>query len=210
MKWIFGSTSPWMGDSRSANGSTRCGMRERANEFCCASSVWRRDFAAIGSRSAAVCSNCVSTLARVIACTAANEEQAGCCCCAAATNDNSERILKKPMSTGKTTKPASVPFRVADHLRNESEIAGFIEAALEDGNPRVLPRVLRSVADSLGGLGKLSERTGLSRETLYRTLSERGNPRYDTLYSILQAFGLRVSVVPQKPTRHSRSHRPAA
>ena len=114
------------------------------------------------------------------------------------------------MSTGKTTKsvPSSRPFRVADYLRNERDIAGFLEAILEDGDPRVLPRALRSVADALGGIGKLAERTGLSRETLYRTLSERGNPRYDTLFNILRAFGLRVSVVPQRSA--SRSHRRAA
>ena len=59
----------------------------------------------------------------------------------------------------------------------------------------------------MGGLGKLAERTGLSRETLYRTLSEHGNPRYDTLFNILTAFGFRVSVVPTRVI--SRTHRRA-
>jgi len=115
------------------------------------------------------------------------------------------------MNIGKTTRrvPSSRPFRVADYLRNEREIAGFLEAVLEDGDPRVLPRALRTVADALGGIGKLANRTGLSRETLYRTLSERGNPRYDTLFNILTAFGLRVSVVPQQ-ARSAKSHRKAA
>lgn len=113
------------------------------------------------------------------------------------------------MSSGKITNHASSrPFRVSEHLRNEREIAGYLEAVLEEGEPRMLPRALRNVADALGGIGKLAERTGLSRETLYRTLSERGNPRYDTLFNILTAFGLRVSVVPQRPS--SRSHRRAA
>ena len=40
----------------------------------------------------------------------------------------------------------------------------------------------------------LAERTGLSRETLYRTLSKNGNPRLDTLTAILGALGLRLSV----------------
>ena len=113
------------------------------------------------------------------------------------------------MSSGKTTRHVSSrPFRVAEHLRNEREIAGYIEAILEEGEPRMLPRALRNVADAMGGIGKLAERTGLSRETLYRTLSERGNPRYDTLFNILTAFGLRVSVVPTRTA--SRTHRRAA
>ena len=113
------------------------------------------------------------------------------------------------MSSGKTTNHVSSrPFRVGEHLRNEREIAGYIEAVLEEGEPRMLPRALRNVADAMGGIGKLAERTGLSRETLYRTLSERGNPRYDTLFNILTAFGLRVSVVPTRAT--SRAHRRAA
>jgi probable addiction module antidote protein len=104
----------------------------------------------------------------------------------------------------------SGPFRVADHLRNENEIAAYLEAVLEDGDPRAMPVALRTVADALGGLAVLAERTGLSRETLYRTLSEKGNPRYDTLTSILGAFGLRVSVAPQRRRRSRSSHRRVA
>ncbi len=87
------------------------------------------------------------------------------------------------MRAGKTTKPASSsrPFSAAEHLRSEAEVAAYIEAMLEDGNARAVPIALRTVVDAVGGMTALSEKTGLSRETLYRTLSERGNPRLDTL-----------------------------
>jgi probable addiction module antidote protein len=115
------------------------------------------------------------------------------------------------MSIGKTSKSeASVSFRVADHLRNEDDIAAYLEAVLEDGHPRAMPVALCRVADAMGGLAVLAERTGLSRETLYRTLSEKGNPRYDTLTSILGAFGLRVSVAPQRRARAAPKHRRVA
>jgi probable addiction module antidote protein len=52
----------------------------------------------------------------------------------------------------------------------------------------------------------LAEKAGLSRETLYRTLSERGNPRLDTLAAILAAFGLRLSVQPRQARSRSRAH----
>ena len=110
------------------------------------------------------------------------------------------------MRTGKTTKPAaaSASYRAADHLRDDAEIAIYIEEMLADGDPRAVPVALRTVADALGGMGALAERTGLSRETLYRTLSAKGNPRLDTLAKILAAFGLRLSV---KSTQKSRLRR---
>jgi len=113
------------------------------------------------------------------------------------------------MRTGKTTKrvPPNAPFRPADHLRSDAEVAVYIEEMLADGDARAVPVALRTVADALGGMGVLAEKTGLSRETLYRTLSERGNPRLDTLAAILAAFGLRLSV---RPTRQARSRHGSA
>lgn len=110
------------------------------------------------------------------------------------------------MRTGKTTKPAaaSASFRAANHLRNDAEIAMYIETMLEDGDARAVPIALRTVADALGGMSALADRTGLSRETLYRTLSEKGNPRLDTLAAVLAAFGLRLSVQPAPKSRTRR------
>lgn len=100
------------------------------------------------------------------------------------------------MATGKTIKrvAASRPFNAAKHLRSQAEIRAYVEAMLEDGDARAIPVALRTVADALGGMSALAEKTGLSRETLYRTLSDKGNPRLDTLATILAAFGLRLSV----------------
>ena len=100
------------------------------------------------------------------------------------------------MRTGKTTRTASPsrPFRAAEYLRSDAEVAAYIEAMLEDGDARAVPVALRTVADAVGGMAALARKTGLSRETLYRTLSKRGNPRLDTLAAILAAFGLRLTV----------------
>jgi probable addiction module antidote protein len=75
---------------------------------------------------------------------------------------------------------------------------------LEDGHARLVPIALRTVAEAVGGMAALAERTGLSRETLYRTLSKNGNPRLDTLTALLDAFGLRLSVRAAKPRRAAR------
>ncbi|MEZ0472208.1 addiction module antidote protein [Luteimonas salinilitoris] len=110
------------------------------------------------------------------------------------------------MTTGRTTKPvpASKPFRASDYLHDESDIAAYLETVLEDGDARVVPVALRTVAEAMGGMTSLAERTGLSRETLYRTLSDKGNPRLDTLTTILGAFGLRMAVAPARPDTKRR------
>jgi len=78
---------------------------------------------------------------------------------------------------------------------------------LADGDARAVPVALRTVADAVGGITELAQKTGLSRETLYRTLSDKGNPRLDTLAAILAAFGLRLSVQANQPRqrRHARA-----
>src|ERR1700691_1373862 len=116
------------------------------------------------------------------------------------------------MRTGKTTKPASPsrPFISAEHLRREAEVAACSEAMHEGGDARAVPVALRTVVDAVGGMAALADKTGLSRETLYRTLSKRGNPRLDTLAVILAALRLRLTVQPaQRFRRRHGDPRPA-
>jgi probable addiction module antidote protein len=147
-----------------------------------------------------------------IACTTGRKVRRSSCCYVVATRAHKSRISRQPMPTGKITKPASPsrPFKAAEHLRSEAEVAAYVEAMLEDGDPRAVPIALRTVVDAVGGMAALADKTGLSRETLYRTLSERGNPRLDTLAVILAAFGLRLTVQQAQKSRGRRSEaRPA-
>ncbi len=82
------------------------------------------------------------------------------------------------MSTGKTTKAAaSAPFRAADHLRSDVEIAIYIEEMLVDGDARAVPVALRTVARMRWvGWECSPRRPDSDQETLYRTLSEKGTP----------------------------------
>lgn len=98
----------------------------------------------------------------------------------------------------------SQPFKAADHLQSEAQVATYIETMLEDGDARAVPIALRTIADSVGGMTALAQKTRLSRETLYRTLSRKGNPRVDTLATILAVFGLRLSVQPTDKIRRRR------
>lgn len=88
----------------------------------------------------------------------------------------------------------SVPYNPLEDLKTPEEVAAYLEAAMEDEDEAVLLMALRNATDSIGGMTELSRRTGLSRETLYRTLSSKGNPKFSTLRAILKAFGLALSV----------------
>ena len=54
----------------------------------------------------------------------------------------------------------------------------------------------KDVANAQGGIGQLSKKSNLNRQGLYRALSKEGNPRLETLVSILKTLGLRLSVKP--------------
>ena len=100
----------------------------------------------------------------------------------------------KPGKHVAVSEAPSRPYLAANYLRTNEDRAAYLEALLEDGDARVLTLGLRDLAESVGGMSALASKAGLSRETLYRTLSDVGNPRLDTLAAILKVFGLRLSV----------------
>mgnify|MGYP006302252341 CR=1 FL=1 len=83
-----------------------------------------------------------------------------------------------------------------EELRTNPDLAAeYLQAAIEDeADPRVLLIALRQVAEAHGGVGEVARRAGLARESLYRTLSARGNPRLSTLLAITKAMGLKITV----------------
>jgi probable addiction module antidote protein len=85
-----------------------------------------------------------------------------------------------------------------ESLKDPVEASAYLQVSLEDGNPSVFLMALRNVALAHGGLRDLSKKTELNRETLYRILSEKGNPALVTVNSILQALGLQIMIAPKK------------
>jgi probable addiction module antidote protein len=75
----------------------------------------------------------------------------------------------------------------------------YLNAALVDGDPAVLLLALRDVVEArLGSVGRLAEKSGLHRVSLYRTLSKKGNPEFATIETILNAIGFRLAVETKK------------
>ncbi|HUK52854.1 MAG TPA: addiction module antidote protein [Candidatus Binatia bacterium] len=80
-------------------------------------------------------------------------------------------------------------------LRKDPDFAAeYLKAALEEQDePRVLLIALRHLAQAQG-ITRVAKAAGIERESLYRALSERGNPRLSTLFAVTRAIGLRLTV----------------
>jgi probable addiction module antidote protein len=78
-------------------------------------------------------------------------------------------------------------------LQDSTEAAEYLTAALEEGDSTAFLLALRNVADAKG-MSKLAAETHLNRESLYRMLSEQGNPQLSSLTALLDALELRLAV----------------
>ncbi len=91
----------------------------------------------------------------------------------------------------RTRKTRTRPFDVARHLSSDEDIAAYLDAVLEDGDPRVISRALGEVARAKG-MTNIARATGMSRESLYKALSPDGNPEMATFLKVIRAFGLQL------------------
>lgn len=91
---------------------------------------------------------------------------------------------------GKTT---TYPYDVAKQLRTPKEMAAYLDAWLTEApdNSAGIARALGDIARAKG-MAQLARDTGLSRESLYKALSDTGNPSLDTVLRVAKALGLRL------------------
>ena len=95
--------------------------------------------------------------------------------------------------------PRSVSYQnnLVESLRDPAEAAAYVEAALELDDPAALLVALRQVAKA-HGMADVARRAEVGEKTLFRALSENGNPTISTLHKVLHAVGLRLSVTPER------------
>ncbi len=86
-------------------------------------------------------------------------------------------------------------FDVSEHLDNEVSIAEYLTAALEENDPQLFLAALSDVAKARG-ITKMAKDSGLSRSSLYKTLSGEVKPQFDTILKLANAAGFRMSVNP--------------
>jgi len=93
------------------------------------------------------------------------------------------------------TKIKTRPFDMANYLHGEEEVTEYLRQVLEDGDPAELAAALGNVARARG-MTQLARDTGLSRESLYKSLSGERAPSSDTLFRVIRAMGFRLSLQP--------------
>jgi len=76
-------------------------------------------------------------------------------------------------------------------LKTPKDIAAYLEAAMEDSDPRVVAAALGTIARARG-MTALAREAGLGRESLYKALSPEGNPEFSTILKVVRALGLRL------------------
>ena len=78
-------------------------------------------------------------------------------------------------------------------LETDEDIFNYIKAVAEESDPENIIKAIREVA-KLKGYSYLSEKMGVGRESLYKSLNGSTKPRFETIYKILLALGLRLSI----------------
>ena len=89
----------------------------------------------------------------------------------------------------------NTPYKdyLRETLKGPKEAAAYLDEALKDADPSVFTLALRDVVDACGGgIAAIARKTSLNREGLYRMLSEKGNPRFKNLNSLMVSLGLEL------------------
>lgn len=88
-------------------------------------------------------------------------------------------------------------FDVLDHLKTPDDRMLYLEAAFEDGDPALIAHALGDVARAVG-MTSVAREAGVTREALYKSLNEAGDPRLSTFLGVIKALGLKVSIATNK------------
>ena len=88
-------------------------------------------------------------------------------------------------------------FDVAEYLTDETLINTYLNESLIDGVPSDFIEALNDVARAKG-MNELALKTGIRRESLYKTLQSE-KPHFNTILKIIDGMGLQVTLTPKSP-----------
>jgi probable addiction module antidote protein len=80
-------------------------------------------------------------------------------------------------------------------LKDPEFATGYLNEALASGDKKVFLLALRHVIDARGNVKGFAEESDVSRQSIYRMLSQEGNPTWDSLYALLEAMGFKMQVI---------------
>lgn len=92
-------------------------------------------------------------------------------------------------------------FDAADYLETAEDVAEYLKAAAEDGDPAAIVTALGTVARARKrNMSKLAREVGMTEEGLCEALSHGGNPSFATVAKVARALGLELSLKPDTQT----------
>ena len=94
--------------------------------------------------------------------------------------------------------PRTRTFDLAEHLHTAQDIAAYLTLVIEEDEPGELAHALGVVARARG-MSEVAEKTGLTREALYKALRAEAPPRFDTVSRVCTALGVKLVVRPTAP-----------
>ena len=100
-------------------------------------------------------------------------------------------------------------FDILNYLKNESDIEEYLNVILEEGDYKFLPIALADIARARKVMTSTAKFAGVTRTNLYQSLSENGNPAFETVAKVANSLGYRIALVPKSnPTTKSRVAKP--
>ena len=112
--------------------------------------------------------------------------------------------MRKPRNQAAAERTNTRPWDAAEYLETPEDMVDYLEAAFEDGDPRLIAAALGDVARSWG-MTRVAAETGLGRESLYKALSPDGNPGFATVLKVLQVLGIQLYPSVSGPSRAARA-----
>ena len=108
-----------------------------------------------------------------------------------------QRILKELLSSGRIIKKGEklkskkyTDF-LLEELKNPKIAAEYLNSCLDEDDPQLILLALKDIAQAMGSITELANKTNSHRVTLHRALSENGNPEFKTFIDILRALKIR-------------------
>src|ERR1700694_4312057 len=96
-------------------------------------------------------------------------------------------------ATFRSTGMSRPKFKPRIKTKTNKDIAHYLEAVFEDGDPALVAAALGDVARAKG-MSQIAEAAGLGRGGLYKALSPEGNPEFATVLKVMRALGLKLKV----------------
>lgn len=96
----------------------------------------------------------------------------------------------------------TIPYDGSEFYADHESQMELLQDAFDEGNPALITHVLGVVARARG-MTSIAQEAGVTREALYKALSEGGDPKLSTLMGVARALGLKLSATPIKPDDES-------